>query len=131
MNGKAIQNPMKSGVSCSAGCVQISNMITAQAIDPRNHNRANMPRIYHILLLLALPAFAQKATWPNAWSQIVDSAGAPCNGCLLYTFVAGSTTPQATYTTPGGGVANTNPVQLSAAGTANIWLTPGQTYRFD
>jgi len=129
MNGSSIQGRIYRAMSGALYAIQPSKAI--QPTEIRNHNRANMPKIYHILLLLALPAFAQKATWPNAWSQIVDSTGAPCSGCLLYTFVAGSTTPQATYTTPGGGVANTNPVQLDTAGTANIWLTPGQTYRFD
>ena len=99
----------------------------------KNQSLRSMPRIYHIALLiaLALPAFAQKAAMPNAWTQLGDALGAPCAGCFLYQFVAGSTTPQNTYTTPGGGVANNNPLALGADGTANIWLTPGQTYRFD
>ncbi len=105
----------------------------AQNIESRNQTRAHMPKIYHILLLmvLTLPAFAQEAAMPNIWTQLGDSLGAPCAGCFLYQFAAGGTMPQNTYTTPSGGVANNNPLQLDAAGQANIWLTPGQTYRFD
>jgi len=84
-----------------------------------------------LLLALTLPAFAQKTAMPNAWTELGDALGAPCAGCFLYQFQAGGTTPQNTYTTPGGGTPNINPLQLDAAGTANIWLTPGQTYRFD
>ncbi len=83
------------------------------------------------IAILALPAFAQKTAMPNAWTELGDALGAPCAGCFLYQFQAGGTTPQNTYTTPGGGTPNINPLQLDAAGTANIWLTPGQTYRFD
>jgi len=105
----------------------------AQKIEKAHQSLRSMPRIYHIALLLALalPAFGQKAAMPNAWTELGDALGAPCAGCFLYSFAAGGTTPQNTYTTPGGGVANANPIQLDAAGTANIWLTPGQTYRFD
>lgn len=47
----------------------------------------------------------------------------------VYTYAAGTLTPQATYTSQAGTVANTNPVILRADGTAEIWLDPALTYR--
>src|SRR3954464_198291 len=54
--------------------------------------------------------------------NFVDAAGLPCTGCKLYSYIAGSTTPLATYTGASGGTSNTNPVVLDVAGGAQIWL---------
>ena len=64
--------------------------------------------------------------------QFFDSNGVPLAGGLLYTYAAGTTTPQATYTTSTGSIANANPIVLDSAGrTANeIWLTDGSSYKF-
>lgn len=59
-----------------------------------------------------------------------DANGEPLAGGLLYTYAAGTTTPQATYTTRDGGVANANPVVLDANGEADVWTTPGTDYKF-
>lgn len=84
------------------------------------------------LLMLGVMIVAQKTPMPvGALAQFVDGDGVACAGCFLYTYAAGSTTPINTYTTAGGGATNTNPIVLSAAGTANIWTTPGTSYRFD
>lgn len=82
-------------------------------------------------LIVGIAGYAQKSATPNAWVQFFDNAGNPCNGCYLYTYQAGGTTPQATYTTAGGGTPNANPVILSSAGVGEVWTTPGQSYRFD
>ena len=65
--------------------------------------------------------------------QFFDNNGIPLAGGLLYTYAAGTTTPQATYTTSAGNVANANPVVLDSAGRiANqVWLTEGQVYKFE
>lgn len=60
-----------------------------------------------------------------------DSSGNPLAGGLLYTYAAGTTTPQATYTTSAGDVANANPVVLDASGEATIWMTEGVEYKFE
>lgn len=52
----------------------------------------------------------------------VDAAGLPCSACTFSTFVAGTTTPLATYTDSTGTSTNRNPIVLDAAGGANIWL---------
>ena len=58
-----------------------------------------------------------------------DAAGLPLAFGLVYTYAAGSLTPQATYTSQSGVSPNTNPVVLDASGRANIWLGP-YAYRF-
>jgi hypothetical protein len=59
-------------------------------------------------------------------------AGLPANGGFINTYLAGTTTPAATYTTSLGNVANTNPIVLTPAGMApfEIWLTGGISYKF-
>lgn len=64
--------------------------------------------------------------------QFFDNNGAPLAGGLLYTYAAGTTTPQATYTTSVGNVSNTNPIVLNSVGRLDneIWLTQGVSYKF-
>jgi len=64
--------------------------------------------------------------------QFFDNNGAPLAGGLIYTYAAGTTTPQATYTTSVGSIANSNPIVLNSAGRVpnEIWLTSGVSYKF-
>ena len=64
--------------------------------------------------------------------QFFDANGRPLNGGFLYTYLAGSTTPAATYTTNTGLIANTNPIVLGSDGRPpqEIWLTSGTSYKF-
>ena len=66
-------------------------------------------------------------------AQFFDNNGVILSGGKLYTYAAGTTTPQATYTTSAGNVAHTNPVVLNSAGrvpsSGEIWLT-SQEYKF-
>lgn len=66
------------------------------------------------------PAFRQ---------QYFDSNGAPLAGGKVLTYVAGTTTPLATYTDQSGATPNTNPVTLDSAGAAPIWLGTS-SYKF-
>lgn len=59
---------------------------------------------------------------PTAKSQFVDANGVPLAGGKVYTYAAGTTTPQATYTDNTGATSNTNPIILDSRGEANIWL---------
>jgi hypothetical protein len=57
--------------------------------------------------------------------QFFDNNGAPLAGGLIYTYAAGTTTPQATYTTSAGTIAHPNPIVLNSAGRVpggEIWL---------
>lgn len=69
------------------------------------------------------------ALTPTAKMQFFKADGTPLVGGKLYTYTAGTTTPQTTYTDSSGGAANTNPVILDSRGEANIWLG-GSTYKF-
>ena len=66
---------------------------------------------------------------PTAKAQFIDAAGIPLAGGLLYTYAAGTTTPQATYTDSTAATANSNPIVLDSRGEANIWLGSA-TYKF-
>lgn len=65
-------------------------------------------------------------------SQVVDASGNPATGWKIYTYVAGSSTPLATYTTSAGNVAQSNPIIIDSLGfptVGQIWLTAGSTYK--
>lgn len=57
-------------------------------------------------------------------------AGAPLVGGKLWTYVSGTTTPQATYTDKALTTPQTNPVILDARGEAEIWPDPALVYTF-
>jgi hypothetical protein len=66
--------------------------------------------------------------------QFFDSNGVPLAGGRLYTYAAGSTTPETTYTSSTGATANSNPIILDSAGrvsgTTEVWLTITTAYKF-
>jgi hypothetical protein len=64
--------------------------------------------------------------------QLFDDSGIPLAGGKIYTYTAGSSTPQATYTTSAGNIAHTNPIVLDANGRVpnEVWLTEGVDYKF-
>ena len=66
-------------------------------------------------------------------AQFFTNTGAVLTGGKLYTYQAGTTTPQTTYTTSAGNVARTNPIVLDAAGRVGdggeIWILP-VSYKF-
>ncbi len=63
-------------------------------------------------------------------TQFFDDNGVPLNGGKIYTYAAGTTTNQATYTTSAGSVQNANPVVLGSDGRPpnEIWLQAGIAY---
>ena len=67
----------------------------------------------------------------NGW-QGFGIGGLPLSLGTIDTFQAGTSTPAATYTTPSGLIANSNPIVLGSDGRPpqEIWLTRGQAYRF-
>ena len=64
--------------------------------------------------------------------QFFDNNGVPLSGGLLYTYLAGTTTPVATYTSASGSIANSNPIVLDSSGRPpnEIWLIGGTSYKF-
>ena len=66
---------------------------------------------------------------PTPKTQFIGADGVPLAGGKVYTYAAGTTTPQPTYTDSTGATANSNPIILDARGEANIWLGEA-TYKF-
>lgn len=70
----------------------------------------------------------------GAGAQFFDNNGDPLSGGKIFTYAAGTTTPQATYTTSAGNVAHANPIVLDSAGRVpsggEIWLTDTVSYKF-
>jgi hypothetical protein len=66
---------------------------------------------------------------PIPKTQFIGADGAPLVGGKVYTYQAGTTSPQVTYTDSTGSDANTNPIILDSRGEANIWLGEA-TYKF-
>lgn len=66
-------------------------------------------------------------------AQFFNNDGVPLAGGLIYTYAAGTNTPQATYTTGAGNIEHSNPIVLDSAGrvpSGEIWLTDGAAYKF-
>jgi microcystin-dependent protein len=61
--------------------------------------------------------------------QFFAADGTPLVGGKVYTYQAGTTSPQATYTDTTGVTSNTNPIILNSRGEAAIWLG-GLNYKF-
>lgn len=69
----------------------------------------------------------------GAGQQFFDNSGNVLTGGKLWSYQAGTTTPQTTYTSASGVTAHTNPIVLDSAGrvaTGEIWVTAGQNYKF-
>lgn len=69
----------------------------------------------------------------GAGQQFFDNNGVPLTGGKLYSYEAGTTTPQATYTEATGSTLHTNPIVLDSAGrvpSGEIWLIAGENYKF-
>lgn len=67
---------------------------------------------------------------PSPKLRFFDDNGVPLVGGLLYTYLAGTTTPTDTWTDSTGVTANPNPVVLDARGEADVWLTAAVAYKF-
>jgi hypothetical protein len=66
-------------------------------------------------------------------AQLLDNNGVILSGGKIYTYIAGTTTPQATYTNASGVTPHANPIILDSAGRVpggEIWLTAGASYKF-
>lgn len=66
-------------------------------------------------------------------AQFFDNNGVILSGGKIYTYAAGTTTPQAVYTSASGVTPHANPIILDSAGRVpggEIWLTDGLVYKF-
>lgn len=64
------------------------------------------------------------------YQQFYDSDGNPLAGGKIYTYLAGTLTPRATYTDQGGGTQMSNPIILDSAGRTEFWLDNSAAYDF-
>lgn len=67
---------------------------------------------------------------PDPYLTVLDTNGNPVSGAKINTYIAGTTTPQATYTDSTGTVANANPIIADSAGRYVAYLLPGASYKF-
>src|SRR6185437_13742461 len=84
------------------------------------------------LFALVLPSHAQSVSPFMGLGnvQFEDNNGTPLVNGVLYSYQAGTTTQQATFTDATGTVQNPNPIPFTSGGRAAIWLTTGSTYKF-
>ncbi len=89
-------------------------------------------RIFLAVALLCAVSYAQVTVAPilQPHQTFVDQAGAPCAGCSLFSYTAGTTTPTPTFQDAGGTVQNTNPIVLSVQGGADVWVDTSKAYKF-
>jgi hypothetical protein len=69
----------------------------------------------------------------GAAAQFFNNDGVPLAGGKIATYLAGTTTPAATYTTSAGSIAHSNPIILDSSGrvpTGEIWVTNNTSYKF-
>ena len=68
----------------------------------------------------------------GAAAQFFDDSGVPLSGGKLFTYLAGTTTPEVTYQSFAGTTQHPNPIVFNAAGrvaSGEIWLTTGVAYK--
>ena len=69
----------------------------------------------------------------GAGAQFFDNSGVMLSGGLIYTYAAGTTTPETTYADNTGNIALPNPIVLNSSGripTGQLWITYGVAYKF-
>lgn len=67
---------------------------------------------------------------PAPYLTVLDVNGNPVAGAKITTYIAGTTTPQATYTDSTGTTPNANPIIADTAGRFVAYLTFGASYKF-
>lgn len=72
------------------------------------------------------------SAFAGAGAQFFTDDGEVLSGGKLYTYAAGTTTPQTTYTSVSGLYPNPNPIILDSGGRLpeDMWLSQGGVYRF-
>ena len=71
------------------------------------------------------------SSFAGAGSQFFDNSGVPLSGGLIYSYLAGTTTPLVTYTSSTGLTAHPNPIVLDSAGRINeVWVPEGTNCKF-
>lgn len=68
----------------------------------------------------------------GAGAQFFDGSGVPLAGGFLYSFLAGTTTPEVTWTSHTGAALNSNPIVLDSEGRVPemVWINLAKSYKF-
>jgi hypothetical protein len=83
-----------------------------------------------LVLLTCTCAFSQVSPFMGLGNlQAFDNNGLACTACTLYTYQAGTTTQQATFTDYTGLYANPNPITFGSGARGLIWLTSTASYK--
>jgi len=94
-----------------------------------------MPRIIGLIFLLGITicasAFAQVMPFMSLGNaQFFDNNGQLLTAGVLYSYQAGTSTQQATFTDSTGSVQNPNPIPFGSGARVSIWLTSSLKYKF-
>lgn len=93
---------------------------------------ARWGRVVLTIILLAywtVQGFAQTLTpAPSAYQTVLDTSGNPVNNAKICTYLAGTSTPTATYSDSSGSL-NANPIRADTAGRFTMFLTIGTSYK--
>jgi hypothetical protein len=68
--------------------------------------------------------------YPFLFFMNPNNSGSPAAGFQLFTYIAGTSTKQTTWTDSTQLVSNTNPIVLDANGAAYVWLDPTLIYKY-
>lgn len=83
-----------------------------------------------LTLAISLSLYGQTASLlPPVKAQFLNANGTPMVGGKVCTYIAGTTTPQQTFTDSTLTVPNSNPIILDSRGEANIWLSSTNPYK--
>lgn len=121
-------------IRAAGGAMTCTTPVTISAVATASPTALITAAIIACLALLGwpTPAKAQGTSIPWVPLYFVNASGALCSGCLLDTFVTGTTTPLATYSDSALTVANANPVVMGSDGrptSGGIFLS-ATSYRF-
>lgn len=91
-----------------------------------------LPLLFLILPVLSGSLFAQTVVPFMGLGnyQAFDNNGKPLTAGVLYSFQAGTSTQQATYTDSTGATLNPNPIPFGSGARVQIWLSTGKYYKF-
>lgn len=84
-----------------------------------------------LLCLMALPglSFAQGTILPSPYLLVTDTSNNPVPGGCVWTTIAGTSTPAATYVDSSLTTPNTNPIKADTAGRYVAFVVPGNSYK--
>jgi hypothetical protein len=85
-----------------------------------------------LVAIVCTPVFAQTYSpfQGLGQAQFFDNNGNELTNGVLYTYAAGTTTQQATYTDSTGATTNPDPIPFTTGGRVSIWLTSTLKYKF-